>query len=144
MAEDMEIIEERFYECIMVIIGCAVFIVFGYVLRIPLKLFLIPGLLLVLEIGVFIRDYRALKKAGVRDVYRFFIESKGAKDIRSNRYRHITIIIVFLAIIISGYLLKADPMHTSMWACISVPWTDIAIRKYRKLKKYRERKVLHV
>lgn len=114
MAEDMEIIEERFYECIMAIIGCVVFIVLGYVLGIPLKLFFIPGILLVLEIGVFMRDYRALKKAGVKDVCRFFIESKGAKDIRSNRYRYITTIIVFLAIIIFGYLLKADPVHTFM------------------------------
>jgi len=141
MPEDMEIIEERFCECIMVIIGCVVFIVLGYVLGIPLKLFFVSGLLLVLEIGVFIRDYRALKKAGVKDVYRFFIESKGAKDIRSNRYRYITTIIVFLAIIISGYLLKADPVHTLMWACISVPWTDIAIRKYRK-KYYFSLKVI--
>lgn len=114
MSEDIEIIEERFCECIMVVIGCVVFIVLGYVLGIPLKLFFIPGLLLVLEIGVFIRDYRALKKAGVRDVYRFFIESKGAKDMGSNRYKYITTIIVFLAVIISGYLLKADPVHTLM------------------------------
>jgi uncharacterized membrane protein YdbT with pleckstrin-like domain len=114
MSEDIEIIEERFCECIMVVIGCVVFIVLGYVLGIPLKLFFIPGLLLVLEIGVFIRDYRALKKAGVRDVYRSFIESKGAKDMGSNRYKYITTIIVFLAVIISGYLLKADPVHTLM------------------------------